>query len=78
MFREKTGTGSRRLEPRVRNVFVDVFVDVFVGKNPFEVSANDVLISVIGRTIGINLAELNNEPASEIPDPLRELHCVQM
>ena len=74
MFREKTGTGSRRLEPRVRNVFVDVFV----GKNPFEVSANDVLISVIGRTIGINLAELNNEPASEIPDPLRELHCFQM
>lgn len=49
-----------------------------VGENPFEGSANDVPISTIARTIEINLRELNDEPTSEIPGPLPELHGVQM
>lgn len=48
------------------------------GENPFEGSANDVPISTIARAIEIDLREMNGEPASDIPEPLCEIHNVQM
>ncbi len=48
------------------------------GENPFEGSANDVPISTIARAIEIDLRELNNEPTAQIPEPLCEIHNVQM
>ncbi len=48
------------------------------GENPFEGSANDVPISTIARAIEIDLREMNGEPDSQIPEPLCEIHNVQM
>ena len=49
-----------------------------VGENPFEGTANDVPISTIARGIEIDLREMNNEPACDIPEPLPEMYGVQM
>ena len=48
------------------------------GENPFEGSANDVPISTIARGIEIDLREINEEPAAQIPSPLKSVHNVQM
>lgn len=48
------------------------------GENPFEGSANDVPISTIARAIEIDLREMNREPRSQVPEPLCEIHNVQM
>jgi putative membrane protein len=48
------------------------------GENPFEGSANDVPISTIARGIEIDMREMNEEPKSQIPDPLPTVHNVQM
>ncbi|MEM7456101.1 MAG: bestrophin family ion channel [Planctomycetota bacterium] len=48
------------------------------GENPFEGSANDVPISTISRGIEIDMREMNNEPASQIPEQLPTVHNVQM
>ena len=47
-----------------------------VGENPFEGSANDVPISSISRGIEIDLRQQFEQDA--IPEPLPELHNVQM
>jgi putative membrane protein len=47
-------------------------------ENPFEGSANDVPISTIARGIEIDMREMNNEPASQIPPPMETVHNVQM
>ncbi len=48
------------------------------GENPFEGSANDVPISTMARGVEIDMREINNEPKSQIPDPLPSFHNVQM
>ena len=48
------------------------------GENPFEGSANDVPISTMSRAIEIDLREINEEPKSNIPEPLPTVHNVQM
>jgi len=48
------------------------------GENPFEGSANDVPISTIARGIEIDLREMNQEPASAIPEPIEARLGVQM
>ena len=49
-----------------------------VGENPFEGSANDVPISTMARAIEIDLRELLDEPAGQIPKPIPAVHGVQM
>lgn len=49
-----------------------------VGENPFEGSANDVPISTIARGIEIDIREMIDEDKNEIPDPLPEVHNVQI
>ncbi|GJM63616.1 bestrophin family protein [Persicobacter diffluens] len=49
-----------------------------VGENPFEGSANDVPISTISRAIEIDLRQMLDEDAEEIPGQFPELNDVQM
>ena len=49
-----------------------------VGENPFEGSANDVPISTIARTIEIDLRQILEEGADQIPPPIPAIDDVQM
>ena len=49
-----------------------------VGENPFEGSANDVPISTISRGIEIDMRQILDQPAKEIPAPIPSMHHVQM
>ncbi len=49
-----------------------------VGENPFEGSANDVPISSISRKIEIDLREMLDEEAENIPDPFPTIYNVEM
>lgn len=49
-----------------------------VGENPFEGSANDVPISTIARGIEVDLREMLDEPAEQIPEQLEAQYNVQM
>lgn len=89
----KIGESFQESFPMIGNYFVWLSVPLVVtiawvfstmhrigisGENPFEGSANDVPISTIARGIEIDLRELNNEPKSQIPNPLPTVHNVQM
>ena len=49
-----------------------------VGENPFEGSANDVPISSIARKIEIDLREMFDGEAENIPDPFPTIYNVEM